>query len=185
MARLKKETIVSDGMNKSFKDLFDDPEELKHVVRLNAFQSILNQQPSQDKIKQTDDGYNYIPIATVEKELSECFFGLVQYTIISQQLIYNEWETHSRIRVFHPIQKCWLEYDGVGTGMIEIKGKSTTKDFFSIKKIDGSKLAVPSSYAESVKNAAKKIGKRFGADVNRIIEENTKGVFKEIETPLN
>lgn len=189
MARIPKKTNAdaeaADAILEQFRKIFQNDEDFENARRLREFQKLLDRQPSQSKIKVTEEGYSYLPIATVEKQLKECFLGLVQYTIISKELLVNEYTIHCRLEVFHPVQKVWLSYDGVGSGVLPQKNKTSPQDFVKFKDIDGAKLSLPNAYAESIKNAAKKVGKWFGSDLNRIIEDNKRIETKQVETPVN
>lgn len=148
------------------------------LVQMEKFTRTLNVRPAPEKILQ-HEGYLYIPISAVEKDLAKVFFGLIQYEIISYQQILNEFVVHARIKVYHPVLQQWLNYDGIGAGMFQQKANTPLQDFFQYKLKNAGKLTVPNAYAEAIKNAAKKIGKRFGSDINRKHEDNYSGWIKE------
>ncbi len=138
--------------------------------KVQIFTKLLNEKPKPEKIKQ-HQGYDYLPISTVEKELDKIFFGLVQYQCISYKQIFNEIACHARIKVFHPVINQWMEYDGLGSAVIQQDAGSKVSDFNATKKANALQLTLPKAYAEAIKNAAKKIGKRFGADITRKFED--------------
>jgi hypothetical protein len=137
---------------------------------LENFTSLLNRAPKKDKI-QKHQGYEYLPISVVEKELDRMFFGLVQYECISYTQIFNEIACHARIKVFHPVVNQWMTYDGLGSAVIQQDANTKVIDFHQFKKPNALQLNLPKAYAEAIKNAAKKIGKRFGSDINRKFED--------------
>lgn len=147
-------------------------------LHLENFTKQLNVAPNPNKIKK-HEGNEYLPISMVEKDLQKLFFGCVQYEIISFQQVLNEFVVHARIKVFHPVLREWLHYDGIGCGMFQQKAGTPVQDFFMYKRKDGGKLTVPNAYAQAIKNAAKKLGKRFGSDLNRTYEDNYEGFFKD------
>lgn len=151
------------------------------LLQLEKFTKQLNRSPNPEKIL-THEGYQYIPISSVEKDLQRMFFGLVQFEVVSYQQILNEFVVHARIRVFHPVIQQWLNYDGIGAGMFQQKSGTPIQDFYQFKLKNAGKITVPNAYAEAIKNGAKKIGKRFGADLNRKFEDIYQGFIKE-ETP--
>lgn len=138
--------------------------------KLQNFTTLLNKAPQKEKI-QTHQGYQYLPISVVEKELDKLFFGLVQYECLSYSQIFNEIACHARIKVFHPVIQQWINYDGLGSAVIQQDKDTKVSDFGLFKKANALQLTLPKAYAEAIKNAAKKIGKRFGADVNRKFED--------------
>lgn len=138
--------------------------------KLQNFTMLLNKAPQKEKI-QTHEGYQYLPISVVEKELDKLFFGLVQYECLSYNQIFNEIACHARIKVFHPVIQQWINYDGLGSAVIQQDKDTKVSDFGIFKKQNALQLALPKAYAEAIKNAAKKIGKRFGADINRKFED--------------
>lgn len=145
--------------------------------KLVNFTKLLNAKPKPEKI-QKHEGYEYLPISVVEKDLDKMFFGLVQYECVSYNQIFNEIACHARIKVFHPVIQQWVTYDGLGSAVIQQDAKTKVIDFNLYKKQNALQLALPKAYAEAIKNAAKKIGKRFGADINRKFEDE----YTPIET---
>lgn len=148
------------------------------LQQMEKFTKNLHRSPDPAKIK-IHEGAKYIPISTIEKDLDKVFFGAVQYEIISYQLVVNEFIVHARIKVFHPILQQWLNYDGIGAGMLQQKAGTPLTDFIMYKLKNTCKIAVPNAYAAALKNAAKKIGKRFGSDLNREHEDDYRPYFKE------
>lgn len=148
-------------------------------IRMERFTARLNQEPVAVEKHQ---GYLYVPISFVEKDLFKQFFGLVQYEVLSYTSIFNEVACHARIKVFHPVINQWLNYDGVGSAVIQQDANTKIIDFQLFKKPNALQLTLPKAYAEAIKNAAKKIGKRYGADLNRKIEDDYEGQYK-IEVP--
>jgi hypothetical protein len=140
---------------------------------MQKFTKSVNENPS----KTTTESINgknikYIPISVLEKDLDKVYFGMVQYEILWSKQVLNEFEVAARIKVFHPILMQWLNYDGIGAALIQQKSNTEIIDFHVYKLQTALKLAAPNAYSEAIKNAAKKIGKRFGADLMRKIEDN-------------
>lgn len=152
------EKLVTDSAIKDFRN------------KVQIFTKLLNEKPKAEKV-QKHQGYEYLPISVVEKELDKIFFGLVQYQCISYQQIFNEISVHARIKVFHPVINQWMEYDGLGSAVIQQDKDTKVIDFHQFKKPNALQLTLPKAYAEAIKNAAKKIGKRFGSDINRKFED--------------
>lgn len=191
MAKKKNEDVVEQGSqqstelqsvneNKQVELKSESDKKAELLLQLEKFTTNLNRAPNPQKIAK-HEGYDYIPISVVEKDLMKMFFGLVQFEIVSFQQILNEFVVHARIKVFHPVLEQWLNYDGIGAGMFQQKANTPIQDFFQYKLKNAGKITVPNAYAEAIKNGAKKIGKRFGSDLNRKFEDNYQGFFKEQE----
>lgn len=148
----------------------DEEAEKELIRRLENFTKTLNVAPKAEKIK-IHQGKKYIPISSVEKDLQRYFFGLVQFEVKSYQQIFNEFIVHARIKVFNPVLRQWMNYDGMGAGMFQQEADSPIQDFHIFKLKNAGKITVPNAYAAALKNAAKKIGKRFGSDLNRKEED--------------
>lgn len=156
-----------------------DPEVIKEFRKnMQNFTTLLNKPPKKEKI-QTHQGYQYLPISVVEKELDKMYFGLVQYECVSYSQVFNEIACHARIKVFHPVIMQWLVYDGLGSAVIQQDANTKVIDFQLFKKPNALQLTLPKAYAEAIKNAAKKIGKLFGADINRKFEDVYEPMIKD------
>lgn len=156
-----------------------DPEVIKEFRKnMQNFTTLLNKPPKKEKI-QTHQGYQYLPISVVEKELDKMYFGLVQYECVSYSQVFNEIACHARIKVFHPVIMQWLVYDGLGSAVIQQDANTKVIDFQLFKKPNALQLTLPKAYAEAIKNAAKKIGKLFGADINRKFEDEYEPMIKD------
>lgn len=156
----------------------DDSQIKEFRIKIQNFTKLLNSSPEKTKI-QKHQGYDYLPISHIEKELDKLFFGLVQYEVITYQQIFNEISCHARIKVFHPVINQWMQYDGLGSAVIQQDANTKVAEFNLYKKGNALQLALPKAYAEAIKNASKKIGKRFGADLNRKFEDVYEPMIKE------
>lgn len=176
--------------------LGNDAEAVRDFRRkMQEFTKKLNTAPDKDKIRVREEPgqkpYKYLPISTVEKDLFKMYFGLVQFEILNYYHVLNEVVVTARIKVFHPVIYQWLNYDGIGAGLLQQDAKTKVADFIHYKKGNSQKLASPNAYAEAIKNGAKKIGKRFGSDLNREFEDFYSGFNipvderEEKDKPLN
>jgi len=147
-------------------------QDIQLFVDIEKFTSKLNEIPNPKWLQKTPDGKaDYIPVAIIENELRKDFAGLVQFTILSERRELNEYIVTARIEVFHPIVKAWLKYDGIGAVQIMQKKDTELAAFAEHKIKNALGKDAPKSYAEAIKNAAKKIGIKYGANVNRKFEE--------------
>jgi len=151
----------------------------------------LNTEPSENWLQKTPDGKaNYIPIGIIENQLRQDFAGLVQYEILSERRELNEYIVSARIKVFHPIIMQWMNYDGLGAVQIMQDSGANLAQFNETKKKNALQMNAPKAYAEAIKNAAKKIGIKYGANLNRKFEEayepeyTTKETMTEIQAQI-
>lgn len=189
MATEKETGLTTTNQNTGLETKEQTEQRLQFLKEMQKFTATLNTPPNPVKVLK-HEGYDYIPISMIEKDLDKVFFGLVQYEIISYQQILNEFVVHARIKVFHPVKQEWLNYDGIGAGMFQQTAKTPIADFYIHKLKNAGKITVPNAYAEAIKNGAKKIGKRFGADLNRKHEDvyvpySVEGKPTEGSVPLN
>lgn len=171
MAKQKETGVTTTNQNTGLETADQHEKRLQFIKELQKFTQTLNAPPNPKKV-QKHQGYEYIPISTVEKDLDRLFFGLVQYEVISYQQVFNEVACHARIKVFHPVIQQWLNYDGLGSAVLQQDANTKVVDFHMFKKANAGQLTFPKAYAEAIKNAAKKIGKMLGADLNRKFEDN-------------
>jgi hypothetical protein len=151
----------------------------------------LNTEPSENWLQKTPDGKAvYIPIGIIENQLRQDFAGLVQYEIISERRELNEYIVSARIKVFHPVIMQWMNYDGLGAVQIMQDSGANLAQFNETKKKNALQMNAPKAYAEAIKNAAKKIGIKYGANLNRKFEEayepeyTTKETMTEIQAQI-
>lgn len=168
--------------NDELAKIADDSAIKEFRIKIQNFTKLLNTKPKPDMV-QKHQGYDYLPISHIEKELDKLYFGLVQYEVITYQQIFNEISCHARIKVFHPVINQWMQYDGLGSAVIQQDKDTKVSDFHLYKKGNALQLALPKAYAEAIKNASKKIGKRFGADLNRKFEDVYEPLIKDEKTP--
>lgn len=132
----------------------------------------LNENPKKEWLLKTPDGKaEYIPVGIIENELRKDFAGLVQFELLTERRELNEYVVSARIKVFHPVILQWMNYDGVGAVQIMQDAGSKLSEFTDRKKPNALQMNAPKAYAEAIKNAAKKIGVKYGANLNRKYEE--------------
>ena len=153
-------------------------DQLSAIPLLEEFTARLNQQVDQTRLLKTPDGKaSYLPISYIETMLREDFAGAYQITIHSERRELNEYIVVARISVYHPIIKQWLNYDGIAASQIMQDKDATLSSFNDTKKKNALMLNAPKTYSEAVKNAAKKIGKKYGADLNRQYEDTYEPIY--------
>ena len=148
------------------------PLSTEQVNSLQAFQQALNAKPK--RVYPENIGgqtFQHLPIGVIENLLKKYFFGLYRIEIVDYRMIVNEITVQVRIHVYHPILKDWLFYDGIAAVPVQQNSGSPVDQFMATKKKDALHKNLPAAYAFAVKNAAKKIGAIFGADLNRKVED--------------
>lgn len=138
---------------------------------LRAFnEKIIYASPSKKWIKK-NNGLEYIPIRIVET-LLRSVFGTYQVEMIGQpHVIGNSVVVSVNLKVFHPLFREWLNYSG--TGAVPIQLRKGTNDPLDFSKINPTALQrnIPAAKAYAISNAAKSIGKIFGAELNNGTDE--------------
>lgn len=149
------------------------PFQVNEVNALQSFQKSLSAKPKKVVTEQIGgQTFQHVPISVIENNLKKYFFGLYKIEIVNYNMIVNEICVHVRISVFHPILKEWLSYDGLSAVPVQQDAGSKVNQFMETKKKDALHKNLPAAYAFAVKNAAKKIGAIFGADLNRKHEDS-------------
>jgi hypothetical protein len=157
------------------------------LIRMQKFQKSIDR-PPQHVIEESIGGerFKHLPISYCEHLLKKVFFGLYEIKVLQVQMIVNEVVVTARVRVFHPVAGVWLEYDGVGAIPVLQDAGTKVEAFIQSKKRKAIALNMPAAYAIAIKNACKKIGKIFGADLNRKHEDNYIGFeLSDDKKPLN
>lgn len=141
---------------------------IKHPSAMSEeeFRAYLEEDPAH--IEKAEDGeYQHVPIAFLEPDLRYTFDGKIEIVVKGYREMFGAIMLHVRLKVFHPVHKIWLKFDGMAASNIEGieagEWKGTTKS----RLLDDMRTGVPACYSVAIQNAAKKIGKRFGSDVNR------------------
>lgn len=149
-------------------------------VTILKFNETLNKPPRPEWIKSNRYSQNakYLPIRIVENMLRS-IFGIYQVEMIGAPHILGNCVVVSvHLKVLHPVLGEWLTYAGTGAVPIELKATKTDKEgkvleegarnALDFERINLKALHknVPAALSFAVSNAAKKIGKRFGSDLN-------------------
>lgn len=144
-----------------------DQDSLIKLSKMGEFLEVVNQTPPASFIKDHPmaSGVKYIPIEKIEYMLTKIFQEWNVDILREGQLLNSVYVT-VRLNYLQPITGQWQHQDGVGAAPIQTdKGKSAA-DLASIKN-DAIMKALPSAESYAIKDAAEKIGKLFGKDLNR------------------
>lgn len=138
------------------------------LTSIDKFTARLNVNPpeSEVEINKQAGGKKYLPISFVQMKLDETFLGMWSWKVRSFQVVANEILVQGDLEVFHPIAKQWITRSGTGAAMIQQTQGAEITDIS--KKIKNTLVKdFPHAEVEALKNAAKKLGKVFGRDLNR------------------
>src|SRR5690606_25438602 len=138
------------------------------AIKQDAFMVFLNQDPPQSWVKKNPyAGYSlYIPVEKVEWMLRRLFKN-PRFEIRQQGVMFNSCYTTVRIHYFDPVLNDWTFQDGTGASQIQTTKGSRTAQMENRGEAAAAS-AWPDRYSQASNNAANKIGRIFGADLNRI-----------------
>ena len=177
MAKVKPET------EKSKLELLA-PDDIKGLrIKLEAFQKQINQSPTKVKTHK-NQGFKYVPIDNVKKQLAKNFFGLTQVKNFRWERIGNEIVGAIELWYVHPTTNQWMMQEGAAALIIRQREKTKLSDFMNEKLKNALVLDFPHLKAECVKNAAMEIGDLFGGNLRRDYQEEYTGFYKdEVKAP--
>jgi len=148
----------------TLKELYSDKVE---VTSQNALNIILNAEPKKEWVKAHPIARNvrYIPIERVEWLLTNIFIKW-KVEIIREGLIANSAYCTVRLHYKDPTTNEWDWQDGAGAAPLQTDKDAGATDWTKIKS-DAVMKGLPAAESYAVKDAAEKIGKLFGKDLNR------------------
>jgi hypothetical protein len=148
----------------SLPDLYADPEA---AAKKNDLLTLLNQPPKPEWIKQNKfaNNTNYIPIDKVEYLLTAIYQSW-RFEIKSAQIMANSIVVIGRLHILDPITSQWDWQDGIGASPIQTAKGSAATDFTQVNT-SAVQMAAPAAESYALKDAAEKLGRIFGKDINR------------------
>lgn len=140
------------------------------VVQLANFDmlnALLNQPAPKKWVKKNPYAGNslYLPIDKVEYLLRK-IYKRYRVEILREQQMFNAVSVTIRLHYLHPITNEWDWIDGGGAKSLQLKKGSQGFDFSNINT-NSVDMAFPIAISQAIKNAAQKLGRIFGADLNR------------------
>ena len=137
------------------------------LVGENELQVLLNQEPPKDwvQVNKLANNSNYIPIDKVEYLLTRLFVKW-WVEVLDFKIIANSVSVHIRLFYISPITGETLHQDGLGASPLQTDKDKGAIDFNFIKNA-AVQMALPAAESYAIKDAAEKIGRIFGKDLNR------------------
>lgn len=153
------------AMLPSISDLYNK-DGLPTIHESSLFQVLVNQNPKNEWIRQHPISKgDYIPIERVEWLLTQVFIDW-KVEIKTVQVIANSVVITVRLYYYNHQKKEWCWQDGIGAAPIQTDKGAGAMDWNAVKS-DAVMKAAPAAESYAVKDAAEKIGKLFGRDLNR------------------
>lgn len=137
------------------------------VARENDLNMLLNHEPKPEWIRKHPmvSTAKYIPIEVIEYLLTTIFIRW-NVEIKETQVIANSVVVTIRLHYQNPIDGEMRFQDGIGAAPMQTAKDAGATDFTQIKS-DAVMKAAPAAESYAIKDAAEKIGKIFGKDLNR------------------
>ena len=169
----------------SINDLYS---EIAVKSKQNDLNVLLNHEPKAEWIKQHPIAKNvkYIPIERIEWLMTRIFIQW-HVEIKMTQVIANSIVVTVRLHYKDVLSDEWLWQEGLGAAPIQTDKDAGATDFSKVKT-DAVMKAAPAAESYAIKDAAEKIGKIFGKDLNRsdkILYDNLVNNFKDYEVISN
>lgn len=145
-------------------DLYNNVELAAHNSDLNV---LLNQNPKTEwvQVNKYANNTKYIPIEKIEYMLTSIFLKW-RVEIKSTVVIANSVVVTVRLHTQSPITGEWDWQDGIGASPIQTKSGAAATDFTQVNT-SAVQMAAPAAESYAIKDAAEKLGKIFGKDLNR------------------
>lgn len=156
-------------MSKTLPTLADLNQDIEVAFKNDAFNTLLNQKPPQSWLKShpyiNGGKHVYLPIERIELMLTQ-IFQQWSVRVNNYNQLFNAVAVHITLRVRNPLTGEWIEQDGLGAAPIQTDKGASASDMGAIKS-DAVMKALPTAESYAIKDAAEKLGKLFGKDLNR------------------
>lgn len=151
----------------------------------NDFQVLVNQNPPAAWVQTNKLANNslYLPIDKVEYLLTRLFIKW-HVEVLDFKIIANSVGVHIRLFYTSPITGELLHTDGLGAAPLQTDKDKGAIDFNFIKNA-AVQMALPAAESYAIKDAAEKIGRIFGKDLNRKYLMNYESLNNRFETKLS
>lgn len=174
-------------------EIYAAGEEMPVLQKDSLIQVLLNQEPPKAWLKEHPlakkeivvNGQKqkvpiqYIPIERVEWLLTNIF---VRWSVKIKwsKLIANSVEVCVKLKVYDHVMNRWIKHDGVGAAPLQTDSGAGAVEFDKIKS-NAVQIALPAAESYAIKDAAEKLGKIFGKDLNRATDISYDSLGKKYE----
>lgn len=157
------------GQIPKLEDLYSD---LLVAAKQNDLNKLLNADPKPEWIRTNKFAGNskYIPIEIVEYLLTSIYIKW-RVEIKSVMVIANSVTVTVRLWYLDPITTEWDWQEGVGASPIQTEKGAAATDFSKVNT-SAVQMAAPAAETYAIKDAAEKLGRLFGKDINRQAQMN-------------
>jgi len=160
-------------------EIYAASEDMPTLQKDSVIQVLLNNQPHNDWLKDHPTAkkeitvgdkkikvpIKYIPIERIEWLLTNVFVRW-RVEIKRSYLLANSVVVEVRLHYYDHVIEEWNWQDGIGAQPLQTDQGSGATDFNKIKS-NAVQIAAPAAESYAVKDAAEKIGRLFGKDMNR------------------
>lgn len=181
MEDLKTNGLVKNGAynekNKlpTIAELYQAGDTMPLIRKESVFQVLVNQEPKAEWIKvHPFTKQRYIPIERIEWLLTNIFLR-TRVEIKWSKQIANSVEVCVRLWYYNHIDKEWDWQEGLGASPLQVDKGAGAIEWDKIKT-SAVQMSAPAAEAYAIKDAAQKIGKLFGKDLNRADQTNYEGL---------
>lgn len=109
--------------------------------------------------------YTYLPVERIEYLMTSIFVKW-RVEVLDSKLLANSIVITVRLHYLDPITGEWDYQDGIGASPLQIEKNSGAIEFNNMKSA-AVQMAAPAAESYAFKDAAEKLGKLFGKDLNR------------------
>lgn len=146
--------------------LADLNQDVQAAFKNDQLNFLLNQEPNQNWIKEHPmTKTRYLPIDKVEFMLTK-IFQRWSVEVVSYCQLFQSVAVHVRLKVENPLDGTFIVHDGLGACAIQVDKNESAADLSKIKSA-AVMMALPAAESYAIKDAAEKLGKLFGKDLNR------------------
>jgi hypothetical protein len=152
----------------------------KQREQFTNWMRMCHQEPEKIETNKFANNTKYVPISYIEMKLDELFIDGWNLEIKSVEQVLNSIVVTVRVSGLNPATGREFYRDGVGSKAIQLNNGSKPMDISNIKA-NALELAYPAAKAQALKNAAQTIGKVFGRDVARKLDDEYNPIIKTTE----
>lgn len=137
------------------------------AAQQNELNRLLNSEPKAEWVKEHPFAKNvkYLPISIIEYLLTSIYLKW-RVEVRDTKVVANSIVCTVRLHVQDPITMEWDWQDGIGATPIQTEKGASATDFNKVLT-DAVMKSAPSAESYAIKDAAEKLGRLFGKDLNR------------------